>query len=847
MADAPGGLTPAAWVAAAHARLAATAVPLVGACWGPARLRHRSARPEWFTPFDAAWARPVADVDVAGDVVGTAAARAPGAGPALDLCSGAIADVANTLGPPPRGDAVVAIGRAVHDGTVSAWDRASGRAVVLRTGPPDEYEQVTPLRPLVHWVALACGGVLVHAAAIGRPPRAPSDPPTRPARGVLVVGDAGFGKSTTTLAALARGWITAGDDAVMVLPVRTGPDGTAVPGTRWTAEAVYAAVKTKVGAAHPPPVGLPTRSWVIGGRKWVHRLTATDGRTLVDALDLVGVVVLDPGAGADAPVRRVSGARARTATAPSTVGALPDHQTEVLTRIGAVCGARPAFVLPRRDALDRTVADLDDILGAANDHMDPRVDVVIPVHDGAHLVGRALDSIVTQTAGRLRVIVVDDASTDDSVAVVEDWRARVEAAGHALVVHVHPENRGVAAARNRGLEGGDHPFVAFLDQDDRWTPDHVAVLHAALTESGADAVHGRVEYRTIDGSAPPAWTRPAWFAEDQPGHVFGAGLFRRTVFDRVGRIDETKGMFDDVDWYLRLLDGEVPPVVVERVVLERGVHPANQSRGSTRDHAGLLGSVRAHLARTRAAAPLRPDVNAPVRPDVNAPVRLDVVVPVRNGERFIGAAVASALAQEEADVHVVVVDDASTDGTAALVAGWADSRITLVRLDRHRGIGAARNAGVEAGGRPWLGFLDADDVWPPDRTARLAAALTATPAAIAVGRVHATVDPEGDPPDPGTVAALPAAVLAGGILARRSVLDRVGPFTEDLRVGEFVEWLARARLLGVAEVDVPVLALIRRLHPDSTTRTGRADYGDYLRAVGMVRARTRTATETETR
>jgi glycosyltransferase involved in cell wall biosynthesis len=568
---------------------------------------------------------------------------------------------------------------------------------------------------------------------------------------------------------------------------------------------------------------------VIGGRKWVHHLTATDGRTLVTALDVVGVVVLDPVADAGAPVRQVSGARARTAVAPSTVGALPDHPAEVLARIGAVCGAHPAFVLPRRDVLDRTVADLDGILATATERVDPRVDVVIPVHDGAHLVGRALDSVIAQTVGRLRVIVVDDASTDDSVAVVEGWRTRVAAAGHALVVRRHPDNRGVAAARNHGLAAGDHPYVAFLDQDDRWTHDHVAVLHAALADSGADAAYGRVEYRTIDGSAPPPWARPAWFAGDQPGHVFGAGLFRRSAFDRVGRLDVTKGMFDDVDWYLRLRDGAVPPAVVDRVVLERGVHPANQSRGSARDHAGLLGSVRAHLARIRAVAP----------------VRLDVVVPVRNGVRYIGAAVASALAQEGADVHVVVVDDASTDGTADLVAGWTDPRITLVRLDRHRGIGAARNAGVAAGGRPWLGFLDADDLWPPDRTARLAAALGAAPDAIAVGRVHATGDPEGDPPEPGTVGALPAAVLAGGILCRRSVLDRVGPFTEDLRVGEFVEWLARARVLGVTEVDVPELALVRRLHPDRTTRTGRPAYRDYLRAVAMVRARIRSAAGSE--
>jgi len=78
-----------------------------------------------------------------------------------------------------------------------------------------------------------------------------------------------------------------------------------------------------------------------------------------------------------------------------------------------------------------------------------------------------------------------------------------------------------------------------------------------------------------------------------------------------------------------------------------------------------------------------------------------------------------------------------------------------------------------------------------------------------------------------------------GCLGRRAIFDRVGPYDESLRVGEFVEWLARARVLGVRETPVPALSLVRRLHPDSTTQTRRDAYGDYLRAVAMVRARRR--------
>lgn len=781
------GPDPSAWVARVHAHLAARASDESGAAWSTTTVRHRTTRPDWFGAFAQAWASP----------------RPPGPMPArIDLCSGAVADVAGAVEPPPWPAGSVHIDRAVHDGTVTAWDETSGLAIVLRVEAPDEYEQVTPLRPLVHWSALADGGVLLHAACVGRRGGDTA------CRGLLVVGPAGFGKSTTTAAALGAGWVTAGDDAVVVQP----------DGARWGASAVYGAVKTKIDGEHPDLPVAATRSWTVGGRKWVHRLTGTGPDRLVPRIDLVGIVVLDPTADPDAPVRSISGARARTAAAPSTVGALPDHPGEVLTRIGTLCGALPAVALPRRAELTRTVSDLEEIL----DVCDPRVGVVIPVHDGRDFLADAIASVVAQTVGRCRITVVDDASCDDSVTVAESQRTAVEAAGHELVVLTNRENQGVAATRNRAIATIDLPYVGFLDQDDGWTPDHLAVLHRALHRSDADAAFGRVRYTDAGGAQARPWIRERWFDGDHPGHVLGAGLFRREVFDRVGDLDPTRGMFDDVDWYLRLRDSDRPPITIDDVVLTRRIHDANQSQHLSRDADGLLGAVHAHLVRKRAAEP----------------IALDVVIPVRNGAAFIADAVQSVLTQEHTDVHVVVVDDASTDGTADLVEAWGNPKITVVRLSPHRGIGASRNVGAALGDRPWLAFLDADDVWPADRTRRLAESLRAAPDALAVGRVHATVDLTA-PVSAADRAAAPAAVLAGGILGRREVFARVGSFDETLRVGEFVEWLARARVMGVVEVQVPVLALIRRLHPASTTRTRGDDYRDYLRAVAMTRARSR--------
>lgn len=87
----------------------------------------------------------------------------------------------------------------------------------------------------------------------------------------------------------------------------------------------------------------------------------------------------------------------------------------------------------------------------------------------------------------------------------------------------------------------------------------------------------------------------------------------------------------------------------------------------------------------------------------------------------ITRAIDSALAQEEVEVEVIVVDDASPDDTAAVVEAIADPRIRLIRLPTNRGPGGARNAGLEAARGDWVAILDADDTVRPGRLARMIA------------------------------------------------------------------------------------------------------------------------------
>ena len=94
---------------------------------------------------------------------------------------------------------------------------------------------------------------------------------------------------------------------------------------------------------------------------------------------------------------------------------------------------------------------------------------------------------------------------------------------------------------------------------------------------------------------------------------------------------------------------------------------------------------------------------------------LSVVIPTWNRARLVREAVESALAQREGEVEVIVVDDASTDGTAELLEREFGDRVRVLRLEHRRGPGGARNSGARVAHGEFVAFLDSDDVWLPGK------------------------------------------------------------------------------------------------------------------------------------
>lgn len=106
-------------------------------------------------------------------------------------------------------------------------------------------------------------------------------------------------------------------------------------------------------------------------------------------------------------------------------------------------------------------------------------------------------------------------------------------------------------------------------------------------------------------------------------------------------------------------------------------------------------------------------------------MNVSVVIPVFNKERHVERAIQSALSQTLCPASILIVDDASTDGSAEKIARFSDPRITMLRRQTPGPGGyAARNVAIEAARSEWIAFLDADDAWAPDHLQSIADAIS---------------------------------------------------------------------------------------------------------------------------
>lgn len=182
----------------------------------------------------------------------------------------------------------------------------------------------------------------------------------------------------------------------------------------------------------------------------------------------------------------------------------------------------------------------------------PLVSAIIPAYNGAsRYLDQAIGSVLAQTCQDLELIVVDDASIDETARLVLQFpQARY---------FKRPENGGQAAARNDGARLAGGAYLAFLDQDDLWTPSFIAETLALLQARPEAAVVHCDGYQVNERNEPLHYDAAMKQGQTitqllRGGHdvATSGSLFRKTCFDAVGGYDDSLAVWEDIDLAIRL-------------------------------------------------------------------------------------------------------------------------------------------------------------------------------------------------------------------------------------------------------------------------------------------------------
>ena len=219
------------------------------------------------------------------------------------------------------------------------------------------------------------------------------------------------------------------------------------------------------------------------------------------------------------------------------------------------------------------------------------------------------------------------------------------------------------------------------------------------------------------------------------------------------------------------------------------------------------------------------------------PSLISCIVPVFNGERYLGEALESILAQSYRPLEVLVADDGPTDATAAVAARYGEQVRYLCQPTA--GPAAARNLGLSAAGGEFVAFLDQDDLWHPEKLARQMSRFQARPTLdVCVAHVRmfwiSELREEAARYRHHWRAQAVPGYTTGTLLARRRLFDTVGRFNPSLWFSDASDWFLRAAERGAIMDLLPDVLTFHRVHHDNLSRrlaaASRAEY------VGIVKA-----------
>lgn len=217
----------------------------------------------------------------------------------------------------------------------------------------------------------------------------------------------------------------------------------------------------------------------------------------------------------------------------------------------------------------------------------PRVSVVIPTHNRARLLSRAIQSVLNQTYEDFEIIVVDDASSDETGVMIKHF------SDHRIKYIRHADNKGGAASRNTGINNSQGSYIGFLDDDDEWLPMKLERQIEHLEgKRRVDVVYTGLLICDLERGKTVGEVLP-----EKKGYIFSdllrdncvgttsSVLIRKVCLEKENLFDEEMPSCQDWDMWLKLSKYCVFDYIKEPLV----IYHIHKRRITTNSQAGLLG------------------------------------------------------------------------------------------------------------------------------------------------------------------------------------------------------------------------------------------------------------------
>jgi glycosyltransferase involved in cell wall biosynthesis len=216
---------------------------------------------------------------------------------------------------------------------------------------------------------------------------------------------------------------------------------------------------------------------------------------------------------------------------------------------------------------------------------------------------------------------------------------------------------------------------------------------------------------------------------------------------------------------------------------------------------------------------------------------ISTIIPLFNCEKYLGAAIESILAQKYEPMQIIVVDDGSSDGSAAVARSFSQVEY---HFQENAGPATALNKGLAEAKGEFIAFLDADDLWTEGKLKRQLDAFANDPTLdMVMGNVEQFR--ETGPDTPPVSLGIFKGYLKIAMLIRRNAMIRVGIFDPQWKTGDFIDWYIRATEIPLKSIMLPEVVARRRIHETNMGIRQRDVQSDYARIMKVALERRRKA------